>query len=168
MAMNNEKVAFIALGSNLNDPVKQVSAALLALNSIDKTKLIKQSSLYITAPVGYEASQIKQVPDFINAVAKVSTQLTPLALLEAILALENSFGRERPFANAPRVLDLDLLLYDDETIQSKVLTLPHPRMLTRGFVMLPLAEIAADLEIKQHGKVADLAKKCLNQGVIKI
>ncbi len=168
MAMNNEKLAFIALGSNLNDPVKQINDALLALNHIDKTKLVAQSSLYRTAPVGYAANQLQQVPDFINAVAKVSTQLAPLALLDAILALENSFGRERPFANAPRILDLDLLLYDDEIMQSEILTLPHPRMFQRGFVMLPLLEIAANLEIKQHGKVADLAQRCLNQGVIKI
>lgn len=160
--------AFIALGSNLNNPVNQLQAAFLALNSINKTTVLMQSSLYRTAPVGYTANQLAQIPDFINAVAKVSTHLTPLVLLDAILSIENSFGRVRPFANAPRILDLDLLLYDNEELQTERLTLPHPRMFERGFVLLPLVEIAPDLIIKNHGKVADLAQKCAHQGVERI
>ena len=169
MVFNEIKhTAFIALGSNLNNPTSQVHAAFLALNHLSHTKVIAQSSLYRTSPIGYDANQLKQVPDFINAVAKVSTELTPVALLDAILAIENTFGRERPFANAPRILDLDLLLYDDEIMHTEKLTLPHPRMFQRGFVMLPLAEIAPSLVIENHGKVAELAQKCLNQGVDKI
>ncbi len=160
--------AYIALGSNLSNPINQVRMAFVALKGINKTTVLAQSSLFRTAPVGYDANQLEQIPDFINAVAKVSTELTPLALLDAILSIENSFGRERPFANAPRILDLDLLLYDDEVMQSEKLTLPHPRMFERGFVLLPLAEIAPNLMIKNHGKVADLVQKCTNQGVEKI
>ncbi len=160
--------AFIALGSNLNNPVNQLKAAFLALKGINKTTVLAQSSLYGTAPIGYTTNQLEQIPDFINAVAKVSTNLTPLALLDAILSIENSFGRERPFANAPRILDLDLLLYDDKVMKTERLTLPHPRMFERGFVLLPLAEIAPDLMIKNHGLVADLAQRCAHQGVERI
>ena len=160
--------AYIALGSNLSNPINQIKNAFLALRDINQTTVVAESSLYRTAPVGYDVIQIKQIPDFINAVAKVSTELTSLELLDAILTIENSFGRERPFANAPRILDLDLLLYDDETMQTEKLTLPHPRMFERGFVLLPLAEIAPGLTIKNHGKVADLAKECANQGVERI
>lgn len=167
-AQEKSNSAYIALGSNLSNPIKQVHAAFFALQGINKTTVLAQSSLYRTAPVGYGANQLEQIPDFINAVAKVSTELTSLELLDAILSIENSFGRERPFANAPRILDLDLLLYDDEVMQSEKLSLPHPRMFERGFVLLPLAEIAPDLMIKNYGKVADLAQKCANQGVERI
>jgi 2-amino-4-hydroxy-6-hydroxymethyldihydropteridine diphosphokinase len=152
--------AFIALGSNLQDPAKQVKQGLLELANIPDTTLIKASSLYRTAPIGYDHQ-----PDFINAVAEIATMLDPLPLLRVLLALEDSHGRERPFPNAPRVLDLDLLLYDDLTMEAPELTLPHPRMSTRGFVMLPLAEIAPLLEIRGQGTAEALAQQCLGQGV---
>jgi 2-amino-4-hydroxy-6-hydroxymethyldihydropteridine diphosphokinase len=155
--------AFVALGSNLKDPQTQVSSALTALNTLPETQVVRPSSLYRTAPVGYDNQ-----PDFINAVAEVKTSLTPLELLRALLALENQYGRERPFPNAPRVLDLDLLLYEDVHMQTAELTLPHPRMHERGFVMLPLAEIAPELRIAGFGKASELAKACGDQGVIKI
>jgi 2-amino-4-hydroxy-6-hydroxymethyldihydropteridine diphosphokinase len=155
--------AFVALGSNLKDPQAQVSSALTALNSLLDTQVVRPSSLYRTAPVGYDNQ-----PDFINAVAEVKTSLTPIALLRALLALENQYGRERPFPNAPRVLDLDLLLYEDVQMQTTELTLPHPRMHERGFVMLPLAEIAPDLEVAGFGTASALAKACGDQGVIRI
>ncbi len=164
-AQTKPNIAYIALGSNLNNPINQIRTAFLALKGINKTAVLAQSSLYRTAPVGYDANQLKQVPDFINAVAKVSTELTPLELLEAILTIENNFGRERPFANAPRILDMDLLLYSDTIMQSQKLTIPHPRMFERGFVLLPLAEIAPDLMIAHYGRATDLAQKCANQGV---
>ncbi|MCB5191389.1 2-amino-4-hydroxy-6-hydroxymethyldihydropteridine diphosphokinase [Methylobacillus arboreus] len=153
--------AFIALGSNLRDPADEVTRAFAELNTLADTRLIRRSSLYRTAPVGYDNQ-----PDFINAVAEVETSLSPLALLRAILHLENLHGRERPFPNAPRVLDLDLLLYDQLSVNSVELTLPHPRMHERGFVLLPLAEIAPDLEIPGHGLVANLAQHCIDQGVV--
>ena len=139
--------AFVALGSNLQDPVRQVNSALLAIEKHPNIQLVKASSLYVTAPVGYDAVQLKSVPNFINAVVEIHTDLTPLNLLHALLAIENAHGRERPFANAPRVLDCDVLLYDDAISQTTELTLPHPRMLERGFVMIPLLEIAPDLRI---------------------
>jgi len=126
-------------------------------------RLLRASSLYRTAPVGYDNQ-----PDFINAVAEITTDLAPLLLLRSLLALETAHGRERPFPNAPRVLDLDLLLYDDLSMHTPELTLPHPRMHSRGFVLLPLAEIAPALHIPGQGRVDDLATSCLNQGVEKI
>ena len=161
--------AFIALGSNLagnlDSPASQVARALQAISQLPKTQLIKQSSLYKTAPVGYDAQ-----PDFINAVAEIATTLTPQHLLEKLLEIEQTFGRERPFANAPRVLDLDLLLYDDLILHTNSLTLPHPRMHLRGFVLLPLAEIAPtihipDLSLPFGGNVVKLAETRKNQGV---
>lgn len=155
--------AFIALGSNLKNPHAQVEQALQTIASTENIKLIKASSLYKTAPVGYDNQ-----PDFINAVAEIETTLSPLELLHVLFDIENQHGRERPFPNAPRVLDLDVLLYENIVINTPELTLPHPRMHTRGFVMLPLAEIAPKINIGQYGHADDLAAKCDNQGVSKL
>jgi len=155
--------AFIGLGSNLQQPQLQIRQAFTELAELPETTVVKRSSLYKSAPVGYDHQ-----PDFINAAAEVDTGLTPVKLLRELLKLENSHGRERPFPNAPRVLDCDLLLYDDISMDTAELTLPHPRMHERGFVLLPLAEIAPDLLIASHGKVADLARACMNQSVEKI
>jgi 2-amino-4-hydroxy-6-hydroxymethyldihydropteridine diphosphokinase len=164
--------AFVALGSNLSGkldcPASQVIRGFQSISKLFKTRLIKQSSLYQSAPFGYTAVQSSAQPDFINAVAEIRTQLSPENLLQALLNVELEAGRERPFANAPRVLDLDLLLYDDLTLHSKTLTLPHPRMHERAFVLLPLAEIAPDLVIPNHGNVVKLAELHKNQGVKKI
>lgn len=158
---------FIALGSNLagdlDCPASQVIRALQSIDKISKTKLIKQSSLYLSAPVGYSNQ-----PDFINAVAEVSTQLSPEDLLDALLTIENKAGRQRPFANAPRELDLDLLLYDDVAMNTKKLTLPHPRMFERAFVLLPLAEISPNLTLLNHGSIVKLAQAFKNQGIKKL
>jgi len=155
--------AFIALGSNLQDPVAQVTRACAKLAELPGTRLVRQSSLYRTTPVGYDDQ-----PDFINAVAEIATVLEPPMLLQALQALESGFGRERSFANAPRVLDLDLLFYDDRVMRTPDLILPHPRMHERGFVLFPLAEIAPDLEIPGRGRVDRLLQHCLNQGVEKL
>lgn len=154
--------AFIALGSNLQDPAAQVTRAFGELARLRETELLRRSSLYRSTPVGYDNQ-----PDFINATAEISTALAPMELLHEMLALEASFGRERPFPNAPRVLDLDLLLYDDRVMNTPQLTLPHPRMHERAFVLLPLAEIAPDLEIPGNGRIADLLAACSSQGVEK-
>lgn len=156
-------VAYVALGSNLQQPQAQVTQALRELSGLPQTQVTASSSLYRTAPLGYDDQ-----PDFINAVARLETSLVPLALLRALLALEDTHGRERPFPNAPRVLDLDLLLYDDIAMQTPELTLPHPRMQTRGFVMLPLAEIAPGLKVGAYGEAAQLAAACIDQGVQKM
>lgn len=152
--------AYVALGSNLQEPRRQVLRAFEELAQLPGTRLLARSALYRTAPVGYDSQ-----PDFINAAAAIDTELEPLELLHALLALESRHGRERPFPNAPRVLDLDLLLYDGLTMHTPELTLPHPRMHQRGFVLLPLAEIAPDLAIPGHGKVSELAQHCPDQGV---
>lgn len=148
--------AFVALGSNLQDPIGQIQKAFIALEHIPQTRVIKKSSLYQTSPIGYDADQVNQIPDFINAVAEVETDLAPLALLDALLNIENTAGRIRPYVNAPRVLDCDLLLYGDILLNTRKLTLPHPRMHTRGFVLLPLFEIAPHLSLPNHGKIAEL------------
>lgn len=155
--------AFIALGSNLQNPQAQVEWALQTIANTAKIKLIKASSLYKTAPVGYENQ-----PDFINAVAEIETDLSPVALLQKLLEIETQHGRERPFPNAPRILDLDVLLYEGIATNTPELTLPHPRMHLRGFVMLPLAEIAPKISIGNHGFADDLASKCDNLGISKL
>jgi len=152
--------AFVALGSNLEDPQQQVLRALDELDELPGTRVTARSALYRTAPVGYDNQ-----PDFINAAAEVSTTLDPLALLRALLALETAHGRERPFPNAPRVLDLDLLLYDDLELHDPELTLPHPRLHERGFVLFPLADIAPELHVPGQGRVCDLLHALPDQGV---
>jgi 2-amino-4-hydroxy-6-hydroxymethyldihydropteridine diphosphokinase len=162
-----ECVAYVALGSNLagdlDCPASQVIRALQRIDNIAKTKLVKQSSLYQTAPVGYA----KQA-DFINAVAEINTQLTPEALLNELLNIENEAGRQRPFANAPRELDLDLLLYGDVILNTANLTLPHPRMFERAFVLLPLTEISPNLTLLNHGSIVKLAQSVQTQGIKKL
>ena len=155
--------AYIALGANLEDPVVQVRAGLAALATLPDTQLLMQSSLYRTAPVGY-ADQ----PDFINAVAAVDTALSPRELLDALLAIELNHGRVRQFANAPRTLDLDVLLYDDVKVNESGLTIPHPRMHERAFVLAPLAEIAPLCEIPGHGRVSELLRSLDPQGVTRL
>lgn len=161
--------AYIALGSNLCNPLSQVKQAISALKNIPKTTVMQCSSFYQTTPIGYDNQ-----PNFINAVAEVHTELTPEELLTTLLAIEQTFGRERPFPNAPRILDLDLLLYDNVIQKTNFLTLPHPRMHLRGFVLLPLAEIAPDLLINNEdvipkdGNVVKLADTFRNQGIQKL
>jgi 2-amino-4-hydroxy-6-hydroxymethyldihydropteridine diphosphokinase len=160
-------VAYVALGSNLagdlDCPASQVMRGMQSINDVAKTKLVKQSSLYQSTPVGY-ANQA----DFINAVVEVHTQLAPEVLLDALLRIEIEAGRERPFANAPRVLDLDLLLYDDITMLTEKLTLPHPRMFERAFVLLPLAEISPNLASASGESIVKLAQSVQIQGIKKI
>jgi 2-amino-4-hydroxy-6-hydroxymethyldihydropteridine diphosphokinase len=142
-------LAFVALGANLADPVAQVHAALAALAALPGARLARASSLYRSAPVG-----IRGQPDFVNAVAAVETELTPHALLQTLFGIEAHFGRRRDFPHAPRTLDLDLLLYDAETIDTPELILPHPRMHLRAFVLVPLLEIAPDCRIPGRGSAS--------------
>lgn len=158
------KQAFIALGSNLENPRQQVEQAFAALGKLPDTRLVKKSSLYQTAPIDC----INTAPDFINAVAEVATELSPQDLLNAIHAIENMAGRERPYINAPRVLDCDLLLYENVVLDTEKLTLPHPRMHARGFVLLPLFEIAPHLILPKHGKIASLITPEISRGIQKL
>lgn len=152
--MNNPRiacVAYVALGSNLKDPRRQLQSGFAALARLPQTQLVAQSSLYASAPVGY-ADQ----PDFVNAVAAIRTSLVPRALLDALLVIEREHGRVREFPNAPRTLDLDIALYGEQLIHEPGLTVPHPRMHERAFVMAPLAEIAPDAIVPGRGRVRDL------------
>ena len=155
--------AFVGLGANLGEPEAQVRRALAALAELPRTRLLAASSLYRSAPVGVVAQ-----PDFINAVAAVETALTARALLDALLAEEKRFGRTREFPNAPRTLDLDLLLYGDRVIDEPGLVVPHPRMHERAFVLAPLAEIAPDIAIPGKGRAAALLATCADQRIAKI
>ncbi|OGB73015.1 MAG: 2-amino-4-hydroxy-6-hydroxymethyldihydropteridine diphosphokinase [Burkholderiales bacterium RIFOXYC12_FULL_65_23] len=137
--MSSAVLAHVALGANLGDARATVSDAIAALNRLPQTRLLRASGLYRSAP--WEASG----PDFINAVAAVETGLDAHELLRALQALELQAGRERPYRNAPRTLDLDLLLYGDAVIDTPDLSVPHPRLRERAFVLLPLAEIAPAL-----------------------
>jgi 2-amino-4-hydroxy-6-hydroxymethyldihydropteridine diphosphokinase len=128
--------AYIALGANLGDAVATVRQAVVDLAGLPQTRVVRSSSLYRSAPV--DASG----PDFINAVSEVVTRLNAPQLLRALQDLERRHGRQRPYRNAPRTLDLDLLLYGDACMASPALTVPHPRMGERAFVLLPLAELA--------------------------
>ena len=161
--MANKSIAIIALGSNLAQPITQIQAALAQIAQIPHTQLLKTSSLYQTAPVGY-ADQ----PDFINAVCMVETTLSGVDLLQTLQQIEQQFGRERHFRNAPRTLDLDIIDYAQQSSEDALLTLPHPRAHQRSFVMMPLAEIAPDYRIGQHGTAAELSARLGNQGIQKL
>jgi 2-amino-4-hydroxy-6-hydroxymethyldihydropteridine diphosphokinase len=144
--------AYIGLGSNLADPHAQIEAGIRALAQLRKTRLVARSCLYRSAAWG-RADQ----PEFINAAAALETDLSPRELLDALLALERDAGRERDGTRwGPRVLDLDILLFGDRHIDEPGLHVPHPHLHQRAFVLVPLAEIAPDLVIAGHGRLADL------------
>ncbi|MDA8254672.1 MAG: 2-amino-4-hydroxy-6-hydroxymethyldihydropteridine diphosphokinase [Betaproteobacteria bacterium] len=154
---------FIALGANLGDPVATVTAAIVALRGLPQTEFIAASSLYRTAPVG-----LRHQPDFINAVVELAAVSSAPTLLEALFDIEARFGRQRSVKNAPRTLDLDLLLYGNTVSDDPQLTLPHPRLHERAFVLAPLAEIAPQLVIPGRGRVSDLLQTCADQQIEKI
>jgi 2-amino-4-hydroxy-6-hydroxymethyldihydropteridine diphosphokinase len=152
--------AYVALGANLGDPVATIETALGALAALPESSLIARSALYRTAPVG-----VRGQPDFINAIAALDTALPARALLDALLDLEAHYGRVRDYEGAPRTLDLDLLLYGDETVDLPGLVLPHPRMHLRAFVLVPLAEIAPALSIPGRGTLAALLPGVREQAI---
>ncbi|MEY4448070.1 MAG: 2-amino-4-hydroxy-6-hydroxymethyldihydropteridine pyrophosphokinae [Pseudomonadota bacterium] len=129
---------FVGLGSNLGQSQEEVSHAISQLHGLPETQVVSCSSFYQSAP--HEATG----PDYINAVVLIQTRLNAHALLRQFQAIEDAAGRERPYRNAPRTLDVDMLLYGEAVIQSEHLTVPHPRMQTRAFVMLPLSELAPE------------------------
>ena len=155
-------VAFIALGANLGDPAATVNAAFAALAGLPQSMLTARSALYRTAPVG-----ILDQPEFVNAAARITTQLAPEALLDELLAIEQRFGRIRAERNGPRTLDLDILLYDDLVIDTPRLTLPHPRLHLRAFVLYPLADVAPHLALPGRGSLAAWLPAVANQGIIR-
>ena len=151
--------AYIGLGANLGEPASALREALLAIAALPDSRLAATSSFYRTAPIDSSG------PDYLNAVARLDTCLEPLALLAELQRIEQTHGRERPYRNAPRTLDLDLLLYGDECIATPALTVPHPRLHERAFVVRPLAEIAPQLSIPGCGRVADLVAIVVGQRV---
>ena len=157
-------IAFIGLGSNLEDPHSQLQRAFAALDKLPGTRLAARSSLYRSAPLGCpDQPDLSSQPDFVNAVAKIMTDLMPQALLQALLHIEHQHGRERTFRNAPRTLDLDVLLYDDVQLHEHGLTIPHPQMHKRAFVLQPLLEIAPDVSIPGIGQARGALQACQDQ-----
>ena len=138
MPQRDEVTAFVALGANLGDPAQALREALRCMSETPGLRLVRTSSVYRTAPIDSSG------PDYLNAVAEIATTLTAPDLLTTLQAIEQGAGRERPYRNAPRTLDLDLLLYGSARIHSATLVVPHPRMGERAFVLVPLSEIAPE------------------------
>jgi len=154
--------AFIGLGANLGDRARQIESAGAGIAALPVTTLVARSALYASAPLDAPGGE------YLNAVAHVRSALAPLDLLRALQAIEARHGRERPFAGAPRTLDLDLLLYGDLVLASDELTLPHPRLHERAFVLVPLAEIAPERIVPGRGRVVDLCAAVAWQRVAKL
>jgi len=155
-------LAFIGIGANLGEPQEQVRIAFRALATLPDTRLLATSSIYRSAPVG-AAGQ----PDYFNAVASLETRLPPEDLLAGLLEIEGRYGRVRSFQNAPRTLDLDLLLYGEQRIDQPGLSVPHPRMQRRRFVLEPLVEIAPAVEVPGHGSASRLLEAVMAQAVVR-
>lgn len=156
--------AYIGIGSNLDDPISQVRRALEALNGILASCCVARSPLYRTSPLGGPPNQ----PDYINAVAALDTGLTPSQLLVVLQSLELAQGRIRNGRWGPRTLDLDVLLYDRLISDDPRLTLPHPRLHERAFVLYPLYDIAPDLIIPGQGPLSELLAHCSSQTLIRL
>ena len=156
-------IAWVGIGANLGDARANVLDAIDRLVHLPGARLVQASSLYRTAPIDSSGD------DYVNAVASLDTDLDAHALLQALFAIEQAHGRERPYRNAPRTLDLDLLLYGDQVIDDAPgLIVPHPRMHERAFVLAPLAEVAPDLVIPGRGPVASLLAGVGDQGVVRL
>lgn len=156
--------AWLSLGSNLGKPIKQVKTAIEELATHPLMAVVKRSSLYQTKALG-KTNQ----PDFINAVVQIKTSLNPAALLKACQAMENNHRRQRLEHWGPRTLDIDILLFDQQIIHTSSLIVPHSYLHKRAFVLVPLAEISADLLVPNHNqKVSDLLENCGVKGVIKL
>ncbi|MDO8419649.1 MAG: 2-amino-4-hydroxy-6-hydroxymethyldihydropteridine diphosphokinase [Rubrivivax sp.] len=156
--MTTERV-FVGLGANLGDPRATLTQGLAALSALPHTRLVAASPLYRSGPV--EA----QGPDFVNAVAELSTTLTPRELLVALQGIEQAHGRQRPYRHAPRTLDLDLLLYGQRVIDAPGLAVPHPRLHERAFVLRPLADLAPGLLHPQLGPLDAFLERVADQPI---
>ncbi|MBC7514754.1 MAG: 2-amino-4-hydroxy-6-hydroxymethyldihydropteridine diphosphokinase [Herminiimonas sp.] len=156
------QLAYIGIGANLGDALDNVAQAFTALATLPTTRITTRSSLYRTAPVDADGD------DYINAVACIETLLTPTALLDALLAIEQVRGRTRSYRNAPRPLDLDILLFGVLQLQTEMLTIPHPRLTQRAFVLVPLLEIAPAIDIPGLGPARAFAPMLAGQAIRKI
>ena len=155
-------IAYIGLGANLGDAKVSITAALAQLGTLPSTQLTAQSGLYGSAPIEADGN------DYVNAVAQLHTQLSAAELLLELQRLEQQFGRIRSYQNAPRTLDLDLLLYGQECIQTANLQVPHPRLHLRAFALLPLVEIDPAICIPQRGPAQQLLAAVSDQVVSKL
>jgi len=160
----DNNICFIGLGSNLDNPFLQIKNALHRLQHLPETKILKCSSAYQSKPLGPQDQK-----DFINAVAHIETHYNPSELLERLQHIENQQGRKRDVTRwGPRTIDLDLLLFAQQILHSPELTIPHPELENRAFVLIPLAEIAPELILPSQKKVATLAENCSQDGIIKL
>lgn len=155
------KTAFLGLGTNIGNRKENLDRAVEALGHLPKTTVAAVSSIYETEPWGYMGQA-----NFLNLCVRIETELSPHALLGACLGIEAAFGRERSFPNAPRILDIDVLLYEDAVLSEDELTLPHPRMNERGFVLVPLRDLLPDLRFSGVNFTAFYAS-CDKSGVRK-
>jgi 2-amino-4-hydroxy-6-hydroxymethyldihydropteridine diphosphokinase len=155
-------IAYVGIGANLGDARANVGDALARLARLPASRLLQASSHYRSAPIDSSGD------DYINAVACLDTGLDAHQLLAALHAIEQAHGRERPYRNAPRTLDLDLLLYGDQAIDTPTLSVPHPRMHERAFVLAPLLEIAPDIDIPGRGHARDFAAAVAGQDISRL
>lgn len=158
----HQALAYIGIGGNLGEARDTVEQAITRLAALPQSRLLRTSSLYRTAPVDSSGD------DYINAVAQLATTLSPLDLLHALQRIELEHGRQRPYRNAPRTLDLDVLLYDDQIIVSDELSVPHPRMAQRAFVLAPLLEIDPAIVIPGAGAAHDCLARISGQAISKL
>ncbi len=154
--------AYIGLGSNLGDAIDNVTRAMTRLAAMPMSKLDLQSSLFCSAPVDAEGD------DFVNAVVRLQTGLTAFDLLCELQQIESDFGRERPYVNAPRTLDLDILLYGDQIINSAALVVPHPRLAQRAFALIPLLQIEPFATIPGLGPAHSFVPDVVHQKISKV
>jgi len=154
---------FIGLGSNLDNPKQKIKDAIHLINEIDDVNIIATSSLYETPPIGFF-----EQPNFINAVVQIYSPINHNNLLIKLFDIERIFGRIRKEKNGPRTLDLDILLFDNLILESKSLTIPHPRMHERLFVLIPLLEISPIIEIPKYGSVSNLISGLTIQNIKKV
>ena len=154
--------AYIGIGANLGDARANVEDAIEMLRQLHDCTLAGVSSLYRTAPIDSSGD------DYINAVARLQTALEPEALLQALHGIEQAHGRQRPYRNAPRTLDLDLLLYGDRVINSPTLTVPHPRLTERAFVLMPLLEIEPQVVVPGLGPAAAFTPRVADQAISRL
>lgn len=155
-------IAYVGIGANLGAARANVLDAIARLAKMNNSALLAVSSLYRSAPLDASGA------DYVNAVARIATQLSALDLLQALQTIEQAHGRERPYRNAPRTLDLDLLLYDDQEITTATLQVPHPRMTGRAFVLLPLLELAPDIALPGHGPARQFLAGVAGQDISKM
>lgn len=152
----------IGIGANLGDARETVAQAIALIGKLPDTQLAAASSLFSTAPIDAGGN------DYVNAVVKIITRLQPMELLQALQGLEQDFGRLRPYRNAPRTLDLDILLYGDRVISTEALDVPHPRMTQRAFVLIPLLEIDPFITIPKQGPAHSFVTAVAAQAIRKI